>query len=1056
MASPLPHTLLFRNRYLLWLCIVILLVAGTSALINLPRLEDPRITNRNPTVLTFFPGASAERVESLVSKVIEDELRELYEIKDLESVSRAGASIVSVELQDWTDASNNEQIFSKIRDALEDASRQFPPGVSKPEFDDKRGATAFTMVVALSLPSDATEQLTILNRLSAELADRLRSLPGTEIVRRYGDPQEEILVTLDMPQLNAMGLTAGDIAQRIQAADSKQAAGALHSSNRSLLIEVDGALESLRRISDIPVYEDAEGASLHLRDIARIEKTSRDPASEIAFTEADQRSIFVAARMTDNLRVDVWNQSATEVVHMFKEEFGASADIHTLFVQNDYTEERLSNLGGNLLAGMLVVMLVVLVSMGWRPSLVVGLALPLSMAGAIFSLSFFGEEIHQMTMFGMIIAIGLLIDNAIVVTDEVRKNIRERGLSSMAGLSKAVKHLKVPLFASTLTTIIGFMPVFLLPGNIGDFIGPIAISVVMALVFSFVISITLIAALAAIWTGPPQASQSAEAQIPESRQSRWWQAGLKLPRLSSGYRRTLSWGLRHPWMAIGLSLILPILGLALASQLPNVFFPSADRDHFEVQVWLPEESAITVTQRTAQEMNRLINQQAGVARTHWMVGGSTPSVYYNQIMNKDNFASYAQAIVFADNAADANALIPKLQARLDEQFPEARTVVRAFAQGPPSSAPVSFRIVGPNPDVLRELGESVRLALEKQSGVTHAFASIEGGKAKLWLKADEDQARLAGLTLDDIARQFESQLEGLTGGTVLEGLESLPVRVRVDDHTRSQMSRIASLRINSPTLEQWIPAAALGDFELTPELTAITRRNGERVNTVEAFLHPNVAPLSVTQNVLESLELGGLDLPHGYRLEVAGDADAQKEAVGNLVTYAPVLMIVMIATLILAFRSLALAGLIGAVAVLSAGLGFFSLYLSGFPLGFNPIIGTAGLIGVAINGSIVVLAALRANPVAATGDVEAMVGETLGSARHILSTTLTTVAGFTPLLLNGGSFWPPLAVVIAGGVGFSVILSLFFTPAVYALIQRGATRAPETPAEPAQIGGQPS
>jgi multidrug efflux pump subunit AcrB len=335
---------------------------------------------------------------------------------------------------------------------------------------------------------------------------------------------------------------------------------------------------------------------------------------------------------------------------------------------------------------------------------------------------------------------------------------------------------------------------------------------------------------------------------------------------------------------------------------------------------------------------------------------------------------------------------------------------------------------------LRVLGERVRLALEDHPGVTHAFASIEGGKPKFWLEAGEDKARLAGLTLNDIALQFQTQLEGITGGTVLEDLEEIPVRVRNHNETRSDLARIASLEINSPVLEDWIPASALGEIVLKPEITSITRRNGERVNNIEAFLHPYIAPIDVTGAILKDLEDSGFVFPAGYRLEIAGDADAQAEAIGQLLTYAPVLLVVMVSTLILAFRSLALAGIIGGVAALSAGLGFLSLGISGFPIGFNPLIGTAGLVGVAINGSIVVLAAIRADRKASSGDVDAIIRETMGSARHILSTAFTTVAGFMPLLLSGGTFWPPLAVVIAGGVGFSVILSLYFTPAIYALI----------------------
>ena len=238
-----------------------------------------------------------------------------------------------------------------------------------------------------------------------------------------------------------------------------------------------------------------------------------------------------------------------------------------------------------------------------------------------------------------------------------------------------------------------------------------------------------------------------------------------------------------------------------------------------------------------------------------------------------------------------------------------------------------------------------------------------------------------------------------------------------------------------------MPASALGEIALKPALQAITRRNGERVNEIQGFLSQGVLPIEVTSAVQQRIDEGAIELPPGYRIQLAGDSAEQQRAIAQLLTYAPVLAALMIATLVLSFRSFALAGLIGLVAIGSVGLGMLSLWFAGFPLGFNPIIGSAGLVGVAINGSIVVLAAIRSDPRARDGDAAAIVVETLGATRHILSTTLTTVAGFMPLLMfTGGDFWPPLAVVIAGGVGMSGLLSLVLTPSAYLLLARRQRR----------------
>ncbi|MEM7674130.1 MAG: efflux RND transporter permease subunit [Verrucomicrobiota bacterium] len=1016
---------LYENRYLLVLLVVITLVAGISALSNLPRLEDPRIAQRNATIVTLFPGASAQRVEALVSKPIEDELRELSEIKIIESSSRDGVSAVSVELQDWVTEKTNQTIFSKIRDRLAEVEPNLPAGAFAPDFDDQRGAIAFGFIAALSIPNSSDEQIGIQNRLAEELADRLRNMAGTELVRLYGDAEEEILITVEEPKLAALGLDAQLLSQMITEADSKNTAGALQSLDQRILIEVKGELETLQRIARIPVGISGSGAFLYLGDIAHIEKSIQGPPSEVAFTDADNRSILVAARMTPSMRIEQWTATAQTVVTDFEAEFGTALNIETVFNQSVYTDERLGQLSTNLILGICIVMIVVMLSMGWKSSLIVGISLPLAMSGTLFSLTFFGEQIHQMTIFGMIIAIGLLIDNAIVVTDEIRKNVNEREMDRLEALVNAVNHLRVPLLASTLTTILGFMPIFLLPGNVGDFISPIAISVVMALAFSFVLSISIIATIAAIFSKKSKPGKR-----------RWWNEGLRFPALSDVYHKFLTHSLSMPKRVLIATSLLPIAGFILSSNLPNVFFPSADRDHFEINIWLPDDASIHRTEALAREVDKVLNEQAEISKTHWMVGGSTPSVYYNQIMTRDNARTYAHGVVFARSVDQATGLISRTQSMLNERFPEARIVVRPFSQGPPVSSPVAFRIVGQDAAVLRILGEQLRLALEQHPKVTHSYASVVGGTPKLRFDANEEKARIAGFSLNQIATQFRSKLDGDIGGTVLEDLEELPVRLRVSDEARENPNNIASIQFHSPDQDRWVPATALGNFALIPEFAGITRRNGERFNQIDAFLVPEAAPVSVASAVLATLEENGFSLPAGYRLEAGGDADEQSEAVGLLTTYLPVLLILMAATLILSFKSVSLAVLFGVVAILSAGLGFLSLSISGYPIGFNPLVGSAGLIGVAINGSIVVIASIRANTRASEGHLDAIVTETIGCSRHIISTTSTTVTGFIPLLIAGGTFWPPLAVVIAGGVGFSVILSLGFTPAAYIFLRQ--------------------
>ena len=582
------YTLFYRRGHLLILSLLVLVTAGLSALGSLPRIEDPRIDTRNALIITQYPGASAERVEALVSDVLEDRLREIFEIKEVKSTSRAGISIILIETQDWINNSTNEQLFSEIRDAIGAAAESFPEGAMAPVFDEKRGATAFTLLLSVRADHFENTPITLTARLAQELTDRLRNVNGTELVRVYGAPQEEISVNIDPIKLAATGLTLQQVSNLISRADPKLPAGMLNSQQSNLRFTVGEGLNGVNMIASIPLVNE-QGRYLRVEDVATVERSFTTPRNEVAFLNGEE-SIFVAARMQPSLRSDVWTENALAVVEQFNKDFSGTLTATVAFEQNEYTATRLADLSMNLLMGCAVVMMVILLFMGFRAAWIVGLALPLCAAFALFSLSFYDEQIHQMSIFGMIIAIGLLIDNAIVITDEIRINLQDPNLTRVGAMAKSVSHLFVPLLASTLTTILGFMPIFLLDGNIGDFVGPIAISVVMALIGSLFISLTIIAALAARFL--PKHDNSSQHEIASKA---WWKVGLQAPELSLAFKKQLGRWVKQPILVLPVIAILCLSGFVLSGTLANVFFPSADRDQFEVYLWTKEGSSIDNT-----------------------------------------------------------------------------------------------------------------------------------------------------------------------------------------------------------------------------------------------------------------------------------------------------------------------------------------------------------------------------------------------------------------------------------------------------------------------------
>ena len=534
----------------------------------------------------------------------------------------------------------------------------------------------------------------------------------------------------------------------------------LNSQQSNLRFTVGDGLDGVNMIASIPLVNQ-QGRYLRVEDVATVERSFTTPRKDVAFLNGEE-SIFVAARMQPSLRSDVWTENALAVVEQFNKDFSGTLTATVAFEQNEYTATRLADLSMNLLMGCAVVMMVILLFMGFRAAWIVGLALPLCAAFALFSLSFYDEQIHQMSIFGMIIAIGLLIDNAIVITDEIRINLQDPNLTRVGAMAKSVSHLFVPLLASTLTTILGFMPIFLLDGNIGDFVGPIAISVVMALIGSLFISLTIIAALAARFL--PKHDNSSQHEIASKA---WWKVGLQAPELSLAFKKQLGRWVKQPIMVLPVIAILCLSGFVLSGTLANVFFPSADRDQFEVYLWTKEGSSIDNTTSYVKKIDSAIRSEQGVKQVSWLVGGSAPSVYYNQMMTRDNMPYFANAVVSTDTVDDAVALVGKLQQELDSAYPEVQIVVRAFGQGPPIAAPVEVEIFGPDLNVLNDLGDKVRMLMSEVDGISQSITSVSMGEPELKINADSDNLSYLGLTLSELANQMQINFSGITGGSVL-------------------------------------------------------------------------------------------------------------------------------------------------------------------------------------------------------------------------------------------------------------------------------------------------
>lgn len=458
------RTLPFRNPRLVILALLVILSAGASAFLSLGRQEDPTITNLNATITTLYPGAEPSRVEALISQPLEEEMRELADMDVISSTSATGVSVLSLELNDTTDPAIIEEIWSKARDGITDVARQFPVGAQPPQFDSD-GIAAVGAIFAIRPRGEAQAVPAVLARTAEELAARLRNVPGTRSVEAFGTPEEEVRVTLDPARLASLGLTPDRVARTIQAADAKVQAGRLVSDSADILLDVVGDIGALDRLRQIVLVTGPDGQVTRLGDVADVARTPRDPPSAMALVDG-RDAILLGVQANEGLQIDVWMDWVQAEVSEFTEVLPASLVVEQLFDQAIYTADRLSDVAMNMAIGVGLVVLVLLVTLGVRAALIVATVLPLVSLATIASMNFIGLPLHQMSVTGLIVALGLLVDAAIVMTDDIRQRLRQ-GASRIAAVDTAVRRLFAPLLASTITTALSFVPMILLPGGRG-------------------------------------------------------------------------------------------------------------------------------------------------------------------------------------------------------------------------------------------------------------------------------------------------------------------------------------------------------------------------------------------------------------------------------------------------------------------------------------------------------------------------------------------------------------------------------------------------------------
>ena len=1013
-----------KSRYLS-LIIVVIVAVSMNAFQQLGRQEDPTMMNFVATVTTVFPGATPDRVEALITRPLEEELKQIPQISEVISSSNANISSINIRLSDYLSDEEMEVTWGEIRDALDDASLLFPEGAGNPIFDDDR-LTAYTTIVAMSAKDGEEIPMGVLTRAAEDFADFARNFSGTSLVDIYGEADEEVLVAVDQTQLVLRGLTLGQIIDAVGKSDSKRAAGQTQGDNNNLLIELQGQFDNAAELGQIVLQTNEQGSVTRLSDVASIQKIERKPASGYVLTDG-RRGILVGISMKSGLQVDQWTQQFEQALWEYQRTFAPELKFEISYNQGTYSEERLASVFSNLAIGISLVIGVLFLTLGWRAAIVVSIILPLCALASLTVLQMIGMPLHQMSITGLIVALGLLVDGSIVMTDEVRKRLQS-GATRRHAIELSVNRMFIPLLSSTVTTVLTFLPLAILPGPAGSFMGSIATSVIIMLVISLFLALAITPVLAA-------------RLLPDGDSQGFMQQGVTIGWISRGLAGSLDAALAYPKTAIICALMLPTIGILAFPTLTAQFFPGTDRDQLYIQVKLPNGRSIDETLATAKAMDTFVRQHPQVRRIDWTVGESAPAFYYNMYRKMDGVSTWAEALVLTHDAKKTDAAIRELQVQLDHAFPHARSVVRGIDQGPPVAAPLEVEIYGPDLTTLREYGNLFRERMARIPAVTHTNASILGAPPKVELQVNEAALKYTGFDVASLASNVGAALSGATSGEILEGTQRLPIRVRLATDTWTGSDALTQLQAPSIASNEgnYIPISAVSDFKLVPSYSPISRKDGERLNTVQGFLVRGILPEEALKELQADLANDPITLPPGYRIKFGGDADERAEVAGYIMAPLGLIMASLLATMLLTFNSWRLTAVGFLVCLCSMTLSLLAIEIFNYPFGLQALIGVIGSIGVSINAAIIIITALQLDANAASGNISNMRDVVMDSSRHIVSTTITTFGGFLPLILEGGQFWPPFAMAIAGGVLLSTLISFYLVPPAFLLVARSST-----------------
>ncbi|NBE08189.1 efflux RND transporter permease subunit [Paragemmobacter ruber] len=984
--------------------ILVALAAGAFAYVNLGRAEDPTFTIKTMVVTAVWPGATADEMQNLVAEPMEKRIQELPELEFVRTFSRPGATVLQVQLQDSVRAA--QPVWYQVRKKLDDLAPSLPQGVIGPFFDDEYG-DVFSAIYMLTGEGLGRAEL---KAYAERLRTRLLAVEDAAKVALIGDVEERIWVEISHRRLATLGLSPQTIFDAIAGQNDMTAAGAIQTQGDAVQVRVSGGLATLATLRALPIP--AGEATLRLGDIAEVRRGYEDPPDYLAF-HGGMPTVGVGVAMAEGANVVQLGQRLEAEVAAFRADLPLGVEVIQTADQADIVTHAFDEFLKTFLEALVIVLVVSFVTLGWRTGIVVALSVPIVLAIVFVVMQVWGMNFDRITLGALIIALGLLVDDAIIAVEMMVVKI-EQGHDRIAAASAAWSSTAFPMLTGTLVTAAGFLPVGLARSTSGEYAGNIFWVVGIALIVSWFVAVIVTPYLGMKLLPPPKAGahhasydsrlyRALRAGVTASLRARWWVIGATLG-------------------ALGLTGV----GMGLVQQ---QFFPTSARAELFIETRMPEGTSITATARAALAAEALVAGDPDVRHATTYVGAGAPRFFFALNPALPN-PSFALTVIMAQDAAARDRLRARIEAAVAAgAIPEARIRVDQIVFGPPVGFPVQFRVIGPDPAEVRRIAADVRAALvANPNTVEPQFDWNEQAKA-LRVHLDQDRIRALGLNTADVSNTLQTLLSGVKVTEFRDGTELIDVMVRAPQAERADPSRLSDLTVLLPTGAA-VPLSQLADVSYDFEEPILWRRNRDMVLTVRADVVPGVQAPTVTAQILPGLQPIIDALPAGYRIETGGAVEESAKANAALFRIFPLMFVVMLSLLMLQLRSFSKLFLVFLTAPLGAIGAVAALLLFNAPFGFVALLGVIALAGMIMRNTVILVDQIDHDLAAGAAPWDAVVESTVRRARPVVLTALAAILAMIPLARS--VFWGPMAMAIMGGLIVATVLTLFFLPALYA------------------------